>query len=49
VGHERAGDVLLAPASNRRAISEPMLRYLEKAGGQGGEWMTHNYVKVLSF
>jgi len=26
-----------------------MLRYLEKAGGQGGEWMTHNYVKVLSF
>ena len=39
----------LAPASNRRAISEPMLRYLEKASGQGGEWMTHNYIKVLSF
>ena len=48
----------LAPASNRPAIAEPMLKYVESGqfigGGYnnhkvGGEWMLHNYAKIQDF
>eukprot|EP01052_Picozoa_sp_SAG31_P052944 SAG31_NODE_13326_length_876_cov_1.655084_1_plen_156_part_10 len=39
----------LAAASNRPAISEPMMKIVEGGGISGGEWMLHNYYKVAWF
>lgn len=47
----------LAAASNRRQISDPMLRFMEinkpgtgyNGGKVGNLWMVHNYYKVLNF
>jgi hypothetical protein len=39
----------LAAASNRPAISAPMMKIVEDGGIAGGEWMLHNYYKMAWF